>query len=116
LGTRPDHIFHLAFPEAWDAVQHSGEYFPAHYATDGFIHCSTASQLKETAEVHFPDVNELRIILLHTASLGEDLKWETSRNGVDFPHLYRGIQVPQDVSKEFTIKRDATKKWTGWEI
>jgi len=116
LETRPQRIFHLAFPEAWDAVQPSGEYYPAHYASDGFIHCSTEAQLKETAAIHFPNATELRIIILPTLELGPELKWETSRNGEDFPHLYRGIRVPADVSKVFTVSRDHAGNWKGWEL
>jgi uncharacterized protein (DUF952 family) len=114
LETRPDHIFHLAIPEAWDAVKPSGEYLPAHYATDGFIHCSTAAQLRETARVHFPDRNELRIVVLRTEPLGTDLKWEASRGGEEFPHVYRGIRADGDVLQVFTVVRGDNGEWRGW--
>lgn len=115
METKPEPIFHLAFPEAWDAVQPAGEYLPEHYATDGFIHCSTATQLRETAELHFPDVDELRIINLDPNQLGEALKWEGSRNGKDFPHVYRAIRVPEDVQTVFTVSKNGEGKWIGWE-
>lgn len=115
METRPDTIFHIALPAAWEAAQASGEYLPDHYATDGFIHCSTASQLQETVEVHFKGVNELRLIRMRSSQLGEALKWESSRNGEDFPHLYREIRAHEDVERVFSIKKDKQGNWRGWE-
>ena len=54
---------------------------------DGFIHLSTAAQAQETAARHFAGQAELVVLAIDTADLG-DLRWEPSRGGDLFPHLY----------------------------
>jgi len=55
---------------------------------DGFIHFSTADQLQETADRHFAGQRELMLLAVRAEALGEALKWEPSRGGHLFPHLY----------------------------
>ena len=55
---------------------------------DGFIHFSTAEQVAETAAKHFAGQHDLVLLGVDTAMLGERLKWERSRGGALFPHLY----------------------------
>ena len=57
-------------------------------AADGFMHFSTAEQLRETLRLHFPGQTNLVILAVRTADLGPDLVWETSRGGALFPHFY----------------------------
>jgi uncharacterized protein (DUF952 family) len=60
---------------------------------DGFIHFSTAVQAVETAAKHFAGQNELLLLHVDTAKLGDSLKWEPSRGGALFPHLYRDLPL-----------------------
>jgi uncharacterized protein (DUF952 family) len=60
---------------------------------DGFIHFSTASQVLETATKHFAGQRDLVLLYVDTAVLGENLKWEPSRGGALFPHLYGDLAV-----------------------
>lgn len=55
---------------------------------DGYIHFSTAEQARETAEKHFAGQNSLLLIAVDDARLGEALRYEPSRGGAFFPHLY----------------------------
>ena len=55
---------------------------------DGFIHFSTAAQVKETAARHFAGEDDLVLVAVDTGRLGDRLKWEPSRGGALFPHLY----------------------------
>lgn len=55
---------------------------------DGFIHFSTAEQLAETAARHFAGADGLVLVAVDVAKLGAALKWEPSRGGALFPHLY----------------------------
>jgi len=55
---------------------------------DGFIHFSTAAQLAETAAKHFAGATDLILIAVDGDVLGSALKWEPSRGGDLFPHLY----------------------------
>lgn len=60
---------------------------------DGFIHFSTAPQAAETAAKHFAGQDGLLLLALDTDALGDDLKWEVSRGGALFPHLYRDLRM-----------------------
>jgi len=55
---------------------------------DGFIHFSTAAQVRETAAKHFDGQAELVLVAVSAEALGDRLKWEPSRGGDLFPHLY----------------------------
>jgi len=61
--------------------------------TDGYIHFSTATQAAETAAKHFAGQDKLFLIAVEADRLGDDLKWEPSRGGALFPHLYRDMQI-----------------------
>lgn len=55
---------------------------------DGFIHLSTATQVEETARRHFAEQVDLVLLSFDAASLGDALRYEASRGGELFPHLY----------------------------
>jgi uncharacterized protein (DUF952 family) len=55
---------------------------------DGFIHLSTASQLTETVDRHFSGREGLVVVAIDLAALGDLVRWEPSRNGQLFPHIY----------------------------
>ena len=59
--------------------------------TDGFIHFSTASQVRDTAAKHFAGVADL--VLVAIATTGLELRWEPSRGGELFPHLYDALPL-----------------------
>ncbi|WP_299698751.1 DUF952 domain-containing protein [uncultured Tateyamaria sp.] len=60
---------------------------------DGYVHFSTATQAAETAAKHFAGEDNLFLIAVDTDALGDDLKWEASRGGAEFPHLYREMRL-----------------------
>ena len=60
---------------------------------DGFIHFSTAEQVAETAAKHFAGRNDLLLIGVDAEALGESLRFETSRGGALFPHLYADLSL-----------------------
>jgi uncharacterized protein (DUF952 family) len=60
---------------------------------DGFIHFSTADQLAETAAKHFANQTGLMLIAVDAERLGPQLKWEPSRGGALFPHLYAALPL-----------------------
>jgi len=55
---------------------------------DGYIHFSTADQVKETAARHFDGMSDLLLIAIDASRLGAALRWEPAREGALFPHLY----------------------------
>ena len=60
---------------------------------DGFVHFSTAEQVVETAARHFAGEDGLVLLALDTETLGPELKWEPSRGGALFPHLYGPLRM-----------------------
>ena len=60
---------------------------------DGFIHFSTSAQVRETAARHFAGVDDLVLVAVDPAPLGDALKYEKSRGGALFPHLYASLPV-----------------------
>ena len=55
---------------------------------DGYIHLSTADQLDETMAKHFAGQTDLVVAEIDLASLGDIVRWEISRGGARFPHIY----------------------------
>jgi len=60
---------------------------------DGFIHFSTAAQAAETAAKHFAGAYNLLLVVVEADGLGAALKWEPSRGGALFPHLYADLPL-----------------------
>jgi len=60
---------------------------------DGFIHFSTAPQAAETAARHFAGEDGLILVAVDVDRVGTDLRWEPSRGGALFPHLYRDLDA-----------------------
>ncbi|MEB8387999.1 DUF952 domain-containing protein [Rhodobacteraceae bacterium KMM 6894] len=60
---------------------------------DGFVHFSTVAQAPETAAKHFAGEDGLMLLGVEVDRLGDALKWEASRGGALFPHLYRDLQM-----------------------
>ncbi len=60
---------------------------------DGFIHFSALDQLAETAAKHFANEEGLVLAAVDEGRFGADLKWEVSRGGARFPHLYRELSI-----------------------
>ncbi|MAC77660.1 MAG: hypothetical protein CML66_06310 [Rhodobacteraceae bacterium] len=77
----------------WDMLDAQGQTAGAPVdLADGFIHFSTRDQARETAAKHFAGVDDLVLAALDAEALGEALKWEPSRGGALFPHLYRVLK------------------------
>lgn len=82
-------IYKLLRQPEWDALCQAGQTDGAPVdQADGFIHFSTATQLAETAARHFAGVEGLILAAFEADALGPALKWEPSRGGALFPHLY----------------------------
>lgn len=83
-------IIYKITPEAlWREAETNGRFTGAPIdVADGFIHFSTAGQVKETAAKHFAGQTGLQLVAIDGARLGAALKYEVSRGGALFPHLY----------------------------
>lgn len=86
-------IYKICAKAEWDAAVEAGIYAGSEIdLKDGFIHFSTAEQSVETASKHFSGQNGLVLVRLDGELLGDTLKWEKSRNGALFPHLYESLK------------------------
>ncbi|MFZ5794241.1 MAG: DUF952 domain-containing protein [Pseudomonadota bacterium] len=74
---------------------------------DGYIHLSTAAQLTETVDKHFAGQRDLHVAAVDLGSFGAGLKWEESRGGALFPHLYGGPLLLETVIAYGPLERDA---------
>ena len=89
-----DVIYKICSADEWRAAEAAGVFHgSAVDRRDGFIHFSTAEQAAETARRHFAGHADLVLVSVDPAALGEALKWEPSRGGALFPHLYGELDL-----------------------
>ena len=82
-------IYHMCLRREWELAMQSGAYAGSSQdRADGFIHFSTAAQLPESARRHRKGQAGLVLLAVDPRTLGEALRWEPSRHGALFPHLY----------------------------
>ena len=103
-------VYKLCDAAAWAAAVDCGLFVgSADDLRDGFIHLSTAAQVAETARRYFSNIIDLRLVAFDAASLGEDLRWEPSRGGALFPHLYAPLPTPKALwVKAIKLNADGT--------
>jgi len=89
-----DRIYKICPQGLWRAAEATGQFDGAPVdLADGYIHFSTAAQLRETASRHFADQDDLLLIIVDAGALDEALHWEASRGGALFPHLYAALTM-----------------------
>ena len=87
-------IYKILARADWLAAQAAGRFEGSTVdAADGYIHFSTAAQAQETARRHFAGQSDLVLLEIEADDLGAELKWEPSRGGDLFPHLYAPLAV-----------------------
>ena len=87
-------IYKICSASAWREAERQGVYRgSADDVRDGFIHFSSAAQVKETARKHFLGQKALFLIEVDTEALADALRWERSRNDELFPHLYGELDL-----------------------
>jgi uncharacterized protein (DUF952 family) len=87
-------IYKICEQDAWRAAERAGTYPGSQLdRCDGFIHFSAVDQAAETAAKHFAGQTGLMLIAVDAGALGPALKWETSRGGALFPHLYGALPL-----------------------
>lgn len=87
-------IYHVCRRTEWQYAQTTGVYAGSTQdAADGFIHFSGPTQVVESVARHRAGQDGLVIVAVDPARLGETLKWEASRGGALFPHLYGSLPL-----------------------
>ena len=105
-------IYHITSREAWrQAVQHD-EYRAKSLETEGFIHCSTRSQILPVVEKYYQGEGRLLLLVIDPSLLASDLKWEPPSGGSPpsgvpegdlFPHVYGPVNL-EAVVKIFDLE------------
>lgn len=93
-------VYKICPRASWAEAQASGRFIGAPVdRADGFIHFSTAEQVEETARRHFAGIGDLLLLAIEAEALGAALRFEPSRGGDLFPHLYGelGLDAVRDV-------------------
>lgn len=86
--------YRLATPERWAEVMAAGSFEgDPHDIADGFIHLSAAHQVEGTLIKHYDTHDRLLLVEVDLAELGDTVKWEVSRGGDKFPHIYGSLPV-----------------------
>ncbi|EFL87877.1 DUF952 domain-containing protein [Ahrensia sp. R2A130] len=99
-------IYKIAERKAWEDAVELGVFEGAPVdKADGYIHFSTAGQASETLEKHFAGQADLLLLAFDADAMGEELKWEPSRGGALFPHLYATLD-PALATAEFELVQD----------
>jgi uncharacterized protein (DUF952 family) len=87
-------VYKICTAAEWREAEKAGVYRgSAADRKDGFIHFSSSRQLEETAAKHFAGQRDLVLVAVSDAALGHRLKWEPSRAGKLFPHLYGDLNL-----------------------
>ncbi|MGE5535070.1 MAG: DUF952 domain-containing protein [Acidobacteriota bacterium] len=87
-------IYKICPASLWREAERSGVFGGSDVdRSDGFIHFSTGEQVAETARKHFAGQSELLLVHVDATRLGGRLKWEPSRGGALFPHLYGDLAL-----------------------
>jgi uncharacterized protein (DUF952 family) len=87
-------VYKICERALWRAADSAGQFRGTpDDARDGFIHLSTAAQLAETAKKHFAQKFDLMLVAVDADGLGAALRWEPSRGGDLFPHLYGALPM-----------------------
>ena len=87
-------IYKILLRPEWDAFRAAGQTLGAPIdLADGYVHFSTAAQVAETAAKWFADKSDLVLVACHAEGFGAALKWEASRGGALFPHVYRPLHL-----------------------
>ena len=105
-------IYKICAAGLWRAAGPSQRFKGSQFdIADGFIHFSTAEQLAETARLHFAGQSDLVLVAVRAEALGPALRWEPSRRGELFPHLYGDLPL-EAVSwvKPITLDKE------GWHV
>ena len=94
-------IYHITSLRGWREAQQRGEYRAESLETEGFIHCSTNTQVLPVAEKYYKGQGRLLLLMIDPSLLSSDLKWEPPSGGTPpgvpegelFPHVYGPINL-----------------------
>lgn len=90
-------VYKILGAEDWRVAQSLGVTRTALDEGDGYVHLSTRAQVGETLRLHYAGQADVRLLEYELSSLSGEVRWEASRGGALFPHLY--APLPLDAAK-----------------
>ena len=104
MSALPDLAYKVLTAEQFAGWQASGTFAGAPVdLADGYIHLSTADQLAGTLDKHFAGQTGLVVATIDLAMLGEAVRWESSRGGALFPHVYGALPIAAMIAHEKVV-------------
>ena len=106
-------ILHITTKSAWQSAQQAGEYSAPSLASEGFIHCSTPSQVVAVAERFYAGQRGLVLLILDSKRIQAEVRYEAGTDKPDesFPHVYGTINLDA-VTRVLDFEPDAAGRWT----
>ena len=103
-------IYHITRESDWDIALTSGAYAADSLATEGFIHCSTATQVIATANRLFKGKRDLVLLCVETDRVKAEIRYENLEGGANlFPHVYGALEIASVVAVyEFPPRDDGS--------
>ena len=90
----PRLVYRLCHPDDWSAAVAAGVFAGTEVdRRDGFVHLSGADQVQDTATRHYAAVRPLMLLTVDARRVDGEVRWEESRDGALFPHLYGAIPI-----------------------
>jgi uncharacterized protein (DUF952 family) len=100
-------IYHIVLPGVWERFKSRPSYQPDSLATEGFIHCSYASQLEAVLKRYYSNVEKVLILKIDTDKLLSKLVKEPSTDNEIYPHIYGRLNISAVVDvQERVVKGD----------
>lgn len=97
---REELLFHITTREDLNRFKNSGRYEPESLDSEGFIHCSTGSQLEETANRLYAGRDEILLLIIDASMIRDDIKYEEDEDlGEKFPHIYSPLSINAVIDK-----------------
>jgi uncharacterized protein (DUF952 family) len=92
-------IYHITTRDQWNHARLAGSYQADSLLTEGFIHCSTAAQLRDSGSRHFAGQTDLILLEIDPGKLRWELRWE-GPEAHPFPHLYGPLDLAAVISAQ----------------
>lgn len=110
------HIYKILQRPEWKTLSESGAFSgsPVDHQ-DGFIHLSTAAQVQGTLDKHYTDGADLILAEITASDIAADLKYEISRGGAAFPHLYAALPLTA-VCRHWSISPDKDRRFDAASV
>jgi uncharacterized protein (DUF952 family) len=83
-----DLIYHIVQRGRWEEARSEGSYQSSSLDSEGFIHCSTLEQVRRVADTHFRGQRGLVLLVIQSARVRAEIRYEGSQGDEGFPHIY----------------------------